>query len=466
MNGAAEEGMINSPDPIIVIGAGLAGSQAALTIAHLGGKVILYEMRPNVRTPAHQTGGAAELVCSNSLRSNDVCSAAGLLKQELRLLGCDLIRIADEVAIPGGTALTVDRARFSQRVTELIQSHPHIEVRHEQVVAVPRNRVCILATGPLTSDALAGSIQAMTGEDNLSFHDAIAPVVDADSIDYGKVFAASRYGNSGDDFLNCPMNQQQYDAFRTALVSAEGYFKHEFDDLSFFGCPPLEQLARSGEQTLRHGPLKPVGLRDPRGGERPYAVLQLRRENLRSDSYNLVGCQNQIKFAEQQRVFGLVPGLERAQFIRFGQMHRNTYLRAPALLHEGLNLRRHEDVFVAGQLCGVEGYVEAMATGLLAGTNAWRRSLAQPPMRLPRSSALGSLCHYLVHAEPGGFAPVRFTFDLLPPLELDQPRRLPRETRRAMQCDRALTTIQEMAHSLHRGPASQPALEVSDRQAI
>jgi methylenetetrahydrofolate--tRNA-(uracil-5-)-methyltransferase len=451
---------------VVVVGSGLAGSQAALTIAHLGGDVLLYEMRPHVKTPAHQTDGAAELVCSNSLRSNDPNSAAGLLKQELRLLGCDLIRFADEVAIPGGTALTVDRARFSQRVTEAIASNPRIEVRHEHVAAVPRDAVCILATGPLTSDALAGSIQALTGEDNLSFHDAIAPVADADTIDYGKVFAASRYGNSGDDFLNCPMNQQQYEAFRAALLSAEGYFKHEFDDLSFFGCPPLEDLARRGEDTLRFGPLKPVGLRDPRTGELPYAVLQLRRENLRSDSYNLVGCQNQLKFAEQQRVFSLVPGLEKAQFIRFGQMHRNTYLHAPALLNEGLNLRTQENVFVAGQLCGVEGYVEAMATGLIAGVNAWRRARGQTAISLPRSTALGSLCHYLVHAEPGEFAPVRFTFDLLPPVESDQPQRLPRDRRRALQCERALVEIHEISRWLRRSTGFQPVLDAPERQAM
>jgi methylenetetrahydrofolate--tRNA-(uracil-5-)-methyltransferase len=433
--------------PIVVVGSGLAGSQAALTIAHLGGQVVLYEMRPHLRTPAHQTDGAAELVCSNSLRSNDVSSAAGLLKQELRLLGCDLIRIADDVAIPGGTALTVDRARFSQRVTGEIQSNARIQVRHEHVAEVPRRGICILATGPLTSDALAASIRSLTGEDNLSFHDAIAPVVDADTIDYGRVFAASRYGHSGDDFLNCPMESRQYSAFRDALLSAEGYFKHDFDELNFFGCPPLEDLARRGEQTLRFGPLKPVGLRDPRTGELPYAVLQLRRENLRSDSYNLVGCQNQLKFAEQQRVFNLVPGLENAQFVRFGQMHRNTYLRAPALLSAGLNLHQHPDVFVAGQLCGVEGYVEAMATGLIAGINAFRRATGQLPVALPRASALGSLCHYLVHADASDFAPVRFTFDLLPAADSPQRQRIPRECRRAMQCERALAAIHAMVGS-------------------
>jgi methylenetetrahydrofolate--tRNA-(uracil-5-)-methyltransferase len=238
-----------------------------------------------------------------------------------------------------------------------------------------------------------------------------------------------------------PDDSREYEKFREALLSAEGYFKHEFDELDFFGCPPLEQMAKQGDQTLRYGPLKPVGLRDPRSGELPYAVLQLRRENLRSDSYNLVGCQNRLKFSEQQRVFALVPGLEQVQFIRFGQMHRNTYLRAPALLSESLNLRQHQDIFVAGQLCGVEGYVEAMATGMIAGINAWRRAFGQPPISIPRTTALGSICHYLVHADAQDFAPVRFTFDLLPPIERPHGTRLSRDMRRQMQCERAMTTL-------------------------
>jgi methylenetetrahydrofolate--tRNA-(uracil-5-)-methyltransferase len=291
-------------------------------------------------------------------------------------------------------------------------------------------------------------VQRLTGEANLSFHDAIAPVVDAETVDANVVFAASRYDKGGADFLNCPLTESQYDAFREALLGAEGIFKHQFDELNFFGCPPLEELARNGEQTLRHGQMKPFGLRDPLTGQTPYAVVQLRKENLRSDSYNLVGFQNQLKFSEQQRVFRMIPGLEQAEFLRFGQMHRNTYVRAPALLDPQLNLRRHPQIFLAGQLCGVEGYVEAMATGLLAGIGAWRRSMDMPPLELPRHTALGSICHYLAAAEADSFVPVRFTFDLLPP----ERERMDRTQRRARQCDRALAAVREVV----RARAMQP----------
>lgn len=430
-------------EPIAVIGSGLAGSQAALTIARLGGEVDLFEMRPVVKTPAHQTADAAELVCSNSLRSNEANSAAGLLKQELRLLGCDLIGFADEAAIPGGTALTVDREQFSGKVTAALRAHPNIRIHNQEIVEIPRDRICLLATGPLTSDGLARAIQSLTGEANLAFYDAIAPVIDADTIDCNQVFAASRYGRGGPDFLNCPMDKPQYEAFRAALLEAEGIFKHQFDELNFFGCMPLEELARRGEDTLRYGPMRPVGLRDPRTGRVPYAVVQLRKENLRSDSYNMVAFQNQLKFSEQQRVFRTIPGLEQAEFLRFGQMHRNTYVRAPALLQSDLSLREHPDVFLAGQLCGVEGYVEAMTTGLVAGTNAWRRSRGKPPLAMPRETAVGSLCHYLTAAEPEDFAPVRFTFDLLPSrAQNGEQKKISRENRRANQCGWALASLQ------------------------
>jgi methylenetetrahydrofolate--tRNA-(uracil-5-)-methyltransferase len=444
--------MMTKPSPIIVVGSGLAGSQAALVIARLGGSVELFEMRPRVRTVAHRTPYAAELVCSNSFRSNEVCSAAGLLKQELRLLGCELIRMADDVAIPGGTSLTVDRERFSRRVTVALRAHPRIRLRTKEITAIPAERISVLATGPLTSDALAGAIQHLTGESNLAFHDAIAPVVDADTIDMGKVFAASRYGKAGADFLNCPLDRQQYGAFRNALLSAEGIFKHQFDELNFFGCPPIEELARRGEHTLRYGPMKPVGLCDPRTGRVPYAVVQLRRENLRSDSYNMVAFQNQLKFGEQQRVFRLIPGLERVEFMRFGQMHRNTYVCAPALLNVDLSLRRYPDLFLAGQLCGVEGYVEAIATGLIAGTNAWRRSCGLPLIAIPRACALGSITHYLANADAEEFAPLRFTFDLLPPCDSDgnsPGRRWHREHRRRYQCQRALEAVRHILQDTH-----------------
>ena len=435
---------------ISVIGSGLAGSQAALTIANLGGEVDLFEMRPLVQTPAHRTGQAAELVCSNSLRSNDACSSAGLLKRELRLLGCELLSLADESAIPGGSALTVDRDQFSRKVTEALAAHPLVRTHVEEVAEIPRDGVCVLATGPLTSDALAGAIAQLTGEANLAFYDAIAPVVEADSVDLDRVFAGSRYDRGGADFLNCPLDEEQYHAFRAALLDAEGIFKHRFDELNFFGCIPLEELARRGEETLRYGPLKPVGLRDPRTRRTPFAAVQLRKENLRSDSYNMVAFQNQLKFSEQQRVFRMISGLEHVEFLRFGQMHRNTYVRAPALLGEDLSLREHPSVFMAGQLCGVEGYVEAMATGLIAGVNALRRARGEDALRLPRSTAVGSICHYLSRADARDFAPVRFTFDLLPPLELDVPAevRRSRERRRAVQCDRAVNAMAATASEL------------------
>jgi methylenetetrahydrofolate--tRNA-(uracil-5-)-methyltransferase len=446
---------------IAVVGSGLAGSQAALTIANLGAQVELFEMRPLLQTAAHRTADAAELVCSNSLRSNEAHSAPGLLKQELRLLGSDLIRIADGAAIPGGTSLTVDREQFSRQVTAALHAHPLIQIRNEHVVEVPHDRICILATGPLTSDALARSIQSLTGEENLAFYDAIAPVVDAETIDTGQVFAASRYDKAGADFLNCPLDRRQYEEFRGALLSAEGIFKHPFDELNFFGCVPLEELARRGEQTLRYGPMKPVGLRDPRTGVAPYAVVQLRSENLRSDSFNMVAFQNQLKFGEQQRVFRMIPGLQRAEFLRFGQMHRNTYVRAPALLDADLSLRRHPNVFLAGQLCGVEGYVEAMATGLVAGINAWRCLAGLVPLRLPRFTAVGSILHYLAHADVKEFAPVRFTFDLLPaPAEGREPAIRDRQRRRAHQCARAIRALREVTPRA-APPHDEPAVSSS-----
>ncbi len=434
-------------DPITIIGAGLAGSQAALTIANQGGEVLLLEMRPLVRTPAHQTSLPAELVCSNSLRSREAGTAPGLLKAELSQLNCDLLTIAEEVAVPGGSSLSVDRREFSKRVNQTLEAHPRIHLRREEVTALPPDQTCIVATGPLTSDALTRSLQGLTGEENLFFHDAINPVIEADSVSMEKVFAASRYGKGGDDFLNCPMDRQAYLAFREAILAAEGYATHEFEDWKLFGCPPLEELARRGEDTLRYGPLKPVGLVDPRTGRQPYAVLQLRQENLRCDSYNMVGGQNQLKFGEQKRVFRLVPGLEEVEFVRFGQMHRNTYANAPRLLTRNLNLREHPHLFLAGQLAGVEGYVESMATGLLAGLNALRQLQGLPLLDLPRSTAIGSICHYLACAQPKEFVPVRFTFDLLPPLEVERAaRRLNRKQRRAQRraqhFNRALNTIE------------------------
>jgi methylenetetrahydrofolate--tRNA-(uracil-5-)-methyltransferase len=446
-----------SAAPVHVIGAGLAGSQAALTIARLGGSVVLHEMRPVRQTAAHRTGFAAELVCSNSMRSDDAGSAPGLLKQELRLLHSDLLRIANETAVPGGTSLTVDRDAFARRVTAALEECRAITFSREEVTEIPRGQVCVLATGPLTADALADAIQALTGKDNLSFFDAVNPVIDAETIRQDAVFAASRYGKGGPDFLNCPLTREQYLAFHEALSKAEPYATHEFDGCSALGCPPLDLLARSGVDTLRFGPMKPVGLIDPSTGREAYAVVQLRRENLRSDSYNIVGFQNRLTFTDQKRIFRMIPGLEEVEFIRFGQAHRNTYICAPRVLTPALHARAQPAIFFAGQLSGVEGYVESIATGLLAGLNAWRRTIGLPVVELPRESGLGALCHYMAGAEPDNFAPVRLTFDLLPAVPAGARRGLrTRQLRREHQCAVALASLRTFLDGLPigEGPAS------------
>jgi methylenetetrahydrofolate--tRNA-(uracil-5-)-methyltransferase len=340
-------------------------------------------------------------------------------------------------------------------VTQALEASPNIRICREEVMAVPSGAVCVLATGPLTGDALARSIQDLTGEDNLSFFDALNPIVEGDSVDMSKSFAASRYGKGGADFLNCPLTRDEYLRFHAALLDAETHGGHDFDACEFLGCPPLERLARSGVDTLRFGPMRPVGLKDPSTGREPYAVVQLRRENLRSDSFNIVGFQNQMKWNEQKRVLGMIPALAHAEFVRFGQMHRNTYLRAPRLLTPALNLRTHPDLFIAGQLCGVEGYVESVATGLIAGLNAWRRSLHEPPIVFPRPSGLGSICHYLAHADADDFAPVRLTFDLLPPIDCATDRAARnRQVRRERQCAAALAALAPLVSVVPRHAAA------------
>ncbi|MFQ5777576.1 MAG: methylenetetrahydrofolate--tRNA-(uracil(54)-C(5))-methyltransferase (FADH(2)-oxidizing) TrmFO [Terriglobia bacterium] len=447
---------------ILVIGAGLAGAEAAWQVARAGVRAALYEMRPVRPTPAHKTDRLAELVCSNSLKSNRPESAAGLLKQELRRTGSLLLRVADASAVPGGTALTVDREQFAAGVTDAIARNPLITVRREEVRAVPRHSLVILATGPLTSDALSRDLNRLTGSDHLYFYDAISPIVDAETVDCTKVFRASRYGkdshpSSEGDYLNCPLTREEYDRFLQALLAAEEVKRHEFEDVRYFeACLPLEELARRGRDTLRFGPMKPVGLRDPRTGRRPYAVVQLRQEDARASSYNLVGFQNHLKFGEQKRILRMIPGLENAEFLRYGQIHRNTYVNAPALLAPTLQLRSHPRLFLAGQLCGTEGYVEAIATGLLAGRHAAclaRGEVLVPP---PRETALGSLIHYITRASPGGYQPANIAFDLLPPLPADLPTEAVaqvgalaepglhnKKQRRARQCQRALAALEE-----------------------
>jgi len=435
---------------IHILGGGLAGAEAAWQVAHRGLAAVLYEMRPAQPTPAHQTGDLAELVCSNSLKTELESTAPWLLKEELRRLDSFLLRAAAAARVPGGHALTVDRARFSAEVTAAIACDPRIELRREEVSRVPREAIAIVATGPLTSPALAEDIARLTGSQRLYFYDSISPIVDAETVDMRVAFWASRYGKSTDgtgDYLNCPFDREQYERFVDALLEAQAATAHIPEDKTpfFEACLPVEELARRGRDTLRFGPMKPVGLPDPRTGKRPWAVAQLRQENLRARSFNLVGFQNHMKFADQARVLRMIPGLENAEFLRFGQMHRNTYINAPALLKPTLELRAHPETFFAGQISGVEGYVEAIATGLMAGLHAAALALGQTPRALPRATALGSLCHYISGANPAGYQPANITFDLLPPLDEQTHRQLrhDKKARHAEICRRALEALED-----------------------
>lgn len=453
---------------IRVVGGGLAGPEAALTAARLGCKVDLYEMRALVDgqarlTPAHQTTEFGELVCSNSLKSESPNTAPWLLKQEMRRAGSVLLRIADETAVPAGHALAVDRVEFSRRIAETIATEPAIRVIREEVTRLdapcPSDPVLtILATGPLTSGALSEEIQRITGSEHLAFYDSISPIVDAESIDMERVYFAARWDKGTADYINCPMDRAEYDRFLDALLAAEAAESKEWEKLDYFpphapntgewgpryfeGCLPIEVLATRGRDTLRFGPMKPVGLRDPRTGNRPWAVVQLRKENLRADSYNLVGFQNHLKFGEQARVLRLIPGLENARFLRYGQIHRNTYICAPALLDETLRLKKEPWLLFAGQLSGVEGYTESIATGLLAGIYAAALARGEEPTAVPRATALGSLVHYITHADAKDFQPANITFDLLEPLE-EEVRKKVRDKmeRHRLQCERSLAAF-------------------------
>jgi methylenetetrahydrofolate--tRNA-(uracil-5-)-methyltransferase len=415
-------------------------------------------MRPARTTPAHKTDRLAELVCSNSLKSNTPGSASWLLKEELRRCGSLLMKLAGECAVPGGAALAVDRERFSECVTQRLAEHPLVTIRREELGEIPSDGLVLIATGALTSDALACSLQSLTGSENLAFYDAISPIVDAETLNHDRLFPASRYGKGGaEDYLNCPMDEAEYAAFYDALRGAETVQAHEFEDLNYFeACLPIEELARRGRDTLRFGPMKPVGLVDPRTGKQPFAVVQLRAENLRFSSYNLVGFQNHLKFPEQKRILRKIPGLEHAEFLRFGQIHRNTYINAPKLLGADLRLRAAPNVFVAGQLCGVEGYVECIATGLLAGLALAQQVAGADLTPPPRATALGSLIQYISHADPSNYQPANISFDLLPPME-NLPRVVARDrrARRLRQCERALAELQEWTRKFctyHRIP--------------
>jgi len=426
--------------PVRIIGAGLAGSEAAWQCARRGLAVELFEMRPVRSTPAHQTGDFAELVCSNSLKSDSENTAPWLLKEELQRGGSLLIAIARQCAVPAGHALAVDRAAFAAGVTETISREPLIRVHREEVNHLTEGGITVIATGPLTSDALSQKISRLSGAEHLFFYDSISPIVEADSIDMSKVYRAARYDKGTADYINCPMSKEEYDRFYDALLAAQSVEEKDWEKLNYFeGCLPIEEIARRGRDTLRFGPMKPVGLKDPRTGRPPYAVVQLRQENLRADSYNLVGFQNHLKFGDQANVLRLIPGLENARFMRYGQIHRNTYINAPALLRDTLRMERHPDLFFAGQICGVEGYVESIATGLMAGVHAAALAFGAEPIAPPRATAFGSLVHYITHADPSNFQPANITFDLLPPLE----RRVrDRKERHRLQCEKALKDFQ------------------------
>ncbi len=437
---------------IKVIGGGLAGPEAALQAASRGCEVALYEMRPHRSTEAHQTSDFAELVCSNSLKSESESTAPWLLKQEMRLAGCFLLQDADATAVPAGHALAVDRELFSQRVAGRIAAEPRITVLREEVLTLDEqdeDTLTILATGPLTSPPLAAELQRLTGSDHLAFYDSISPIVDAATIHMEKVYFAARYDKGTADYINCPFTKEEYETFLDALVNAENVESKDWEKfpvdgtankLQYFeGCLPVEETARRGKDTLRFGPMKPVGLTDPKTGRWPYACVQLRQENLRADSYNLVGFQNHLKYSEQARVLRLIPGLEKATFLRYGQIHRNTYIHAPSLLTETLQLKAHPNILIAGQLSGVEGYTESIASGMLAGRYAAALALGQAPEPAPRASANGSLTHYITHCDLKRFQPANITFDLLPPLEEELRKKMrDKKERHKLQCDRAL----------------------------
>ena len=431
---------------ITVVGGGLAGSEAAWQAAERGVHVTLYEMRPHRMTPAHVSGELAELVCSNSLGSDLPDRAAGLLKAELRRLGSLVLACADHTRVPAGGALAVDRERFAAEVTRRVVAHPRIRVVREEVMAIPEGPT-VIATGPLTSDALAASIVELAGQEHLYFYDALAPIVAADSVDTSVAFRASRYGRGEADYINCPMTEEEYGRFVEALVAAERSPLRDFEreDARFFeGCLPVEVLATRGRNALAFGPLRPVGLTDPRTGERPYAVVQLRQDNLAGTLYNIVGFQTNLRHSEQERVFRLIPGLERAEFVRYGQMHRNTFINAPLVLGPTMGFRSRPGLFFAGQITGVEGYVGSVGSGWVAGVNAARFVLGLGALILPRTTMLGALCHYVSHADPATFQPMKANFGLLVPLS---PMVRNKRRRYEAYAERAMGEVGQIANS-------------------
>lgn len=442
---------------VVVVGGGLAGSEAAWQVARRGIPVRLFEMRPVRPTAVHRTDRMAELVCSNSLKSLELSTSHGVLKEEMRRLGSLIVDCAERNRVPAGGALAVDRERFSEAVTAALEAEPLIEIVREEVLEIPDGSQVILAVGPLVSEALASSIAGFTGQDYLYFFDAIAPVIEADSIDREIVFAQSRYDKGdGDDYLNCPMNEPQYEEFIRELLAGEQAPLHEFDKTPYFeGCMPMEAMAARGTETPRFGPMKPVGLRDPRTGERPWAVVQLRQDNLAAEHYSMVGFQTQLRWPEQKRVFRMIPGLEKAEFVRLGQVHRNCYINAPTVLQPDLQTRTRPGLFFAGQISGVEGYTESAATGLLCGINAARLAAGETPFTLPRETMLGALCHYVCHTEAKGYQPTNASFGLLPEFAV----RGRRKQRRLARGKRALDALDDFIaqHAAALGNTEQSA---------
>jgi len=442
------------PPRVTIVGGGLAGCEAAAQLARRGIGVDLFEMRPVRGTPVHHTGDLAELVCSNSLRGNALDQAAGLLKEEMRRLGSLVVAVADETRVPAGSALAVDRDLFARRVTERVVALPGLALHRQEVLRIPNDPITIVATGPLTADPLAADVAAFVGETHLHFFDAVSPVVEAESIDFQKAFRASRYGKGGDDYLNCSLGEAEYRAFHQALTTAECASLHDFEkELFFEGCLPVEVIASRGEDTLRFGPLKPVGLVDPRTGKRPHAVVQLRQDDLAASHWSMVGFQTQLKWGEQKRVFRMIPGLEQAEFVRHGMIHRNTYVNAPRVLEPTFETRRRRGLFFAGQMSGVEGYVESAASGLVAGLSAFFRAIGQEPLHLPEETAMGALGRYIARSDPAHYQPANVAFGLLPEL----PARVRDKARKRLaMAARALESLARFqARTL--APAGRPA---------
>lgn len=430
---------------VVIIGGGLAGSEAAWQASRFGVDVTLYEMRPVNTTPAHHTDLLAELVCSNSLRSSALTNAVGLLKEEMRLADSLIMSCAAKTAVPAGGALAVDRHRFAEAVTAAISENSNIKLVREEVYAIPENRPLIIATGPLTSDTFSKNLGVLTGTEYLSFYDAVAPLVTVDSLNFDFIFRLSRYGKGEAAYLNAPLNQEEYTLFRDALISAEVHNPKAFEQGLFFeGCLPLEVMARRGFDTLRYGPLKPVGLVDPRTGEQPFAVVQLRQDNAEGTIYNMVGFQTQLKWGEQQRVFRMIPGLEKAEFVRYGVIHRNTFLKGPEVLQPSLQMRKAPEILCAGQLTGVEGYVESAASGLIAGINGALLALGKKPVIPPKETAHGSLCWYVSTSESPDFQPMNVTFGLFPPL----PNKMPKRVRAKALAERAIESWSQFLRNI------------------